>query len=265
MFPLNTKQFPASAVDLATLLNESVKRVFENAANPVTIRDDAYPKLSEIRITLDGAELRLKPPQPPTPEGKGSPALEIAELHINASDLTLGPATANLRLGARDVRLNHVADAKGEAILVLQSAADGEVEVSAAKTNIESAIAALAKSEAGKHGVTIDQVQLSVQPRGERGVDAEVQLRAKKLFFTTTVRIAAKLDLDEELNAKLSGLTCNGDGAIGALACGVLEPHLRKLDGNSFPLMALPLGEVRLRDVKLSAGNTLTVTAQFGA
>src|SRR3712207_4396091 len=96
--------------------------------------------------------------------------------------------------------------------------------------------------EAGKHGVTVDQVRLSLQLRGERSVDAEVQLRARKLFFSTTVRIGAKLDLDEQLNARLSGLTCNGEGAIGALACGGLQPHLQKLNGRSFSLMALPLG-----------------------
>jgi hypothetical protein len=108
-------------------------------------------------------------------------------------------------------------------------------------------------------------VQLSVRPRGARSIDAEVQLRAKKLFFSTTIRIAAKLDLDEELNAKVSGLSCNGEGAIGSLACGVLEPHLQKIDGRSFPLMALPLGEVRLRDVRIAAKDRVTVTAEFGA
>jgi hypothetical protein len=53
MFPLYTKKFPDNAVDLAVLLNDSVKRVFSNAANPVVIRDKSYPELSEIRISLE--------------------------------------------------------------------------------------------------------------------------------------------------------------------------------------------------------------------
>lgn len=264
MFPLYTKHFPANALDLAALLNESVKRVFDKAANPVTIRDRAYPELEEIRIILDGAELRSDPPRPPAVEGKGAPALQLTALHITASDLLIGPAIANLRLGARDVRLQQALDARGEIVLLLSSAAVGEIEVSAPAKSIENAIAAVAKAEAGKHGVAIDQVQLSVQTRGERSVDAEVRLRVKKLFFTTTIRIAAKLDLDEQLNARLSGLSCDGEGAIGTLACGVLQPHLAKVDGRSFPLLALPLGDVRLRDVRLAAGANLTVTAEFG-
>ena len=69
MFPLYAKKLPDNAVDLATLLNDSVKRVFANAANPVVIRDKAYPHLSEIRITLNGAELRADPPRPAVVNG----------------------------------------------------------------------------------------------------------------------------------------------------------------------------------------------------
>ena len=265
MFPLFTKQFPKNAIDLASLLNDSVKRLFANAANPVTIRDKAYPQIDEVRITLDGAELQPDPPRPPAVKGASSPALHLKELHINGSDLVIGPAIADLRLGARDVRLEQAKDGKGEIVLIVRSAAEGEVAVSAAQAVIEDAIAAVAKSEAGKHGVAIDQVRLTVEPRGERSVDANVQLRAKKLFFTTVIQIAAKLDLDDELNAKISGLTCNGEGAVGSLACGVLAPHLDKLNGQSVALMALPLGEIRLRDVRLSVTDRLTVTAQFGS
>lgn len=265
MFPLYTKNFPENAVDLAALLNDSVKRVFSNAANPVVIRDKAYPDVSEIRITLNGAELRPDPPRPPIAKGKTAAGIHVDDLHIDAAGLLLGPATADLRLGARDVRLGRAKDSNGDAMLMLQGAADGVVEITAATKDIEAAIAAVAKSEAGKHGVTIDQVRLAVKPRGPRSIDAEVQLRAKKLFFSTVISIAAKLDLDDELNAALSGLRCNGEGAIGALGCGFLEPHLQKLNGRSFPLMALPLGEVRLRDVKIAASDRVTVTAEFGA
>ena len=265
MFPLYSKSFPSDAIELAALLNDSVKRAFSGAANPVTIRGDAYPKLAEIRILLDGAELRTNAPRPPIVAGGGVTALHVEELHINGNEMLIGPAIANLRLGARDVRLNKTPDNKGDYVLLLQSAADGEVEITTDKRDLENAIAAVAKAEAAKHGVGIDQVQLTVRPRGTRSLDAEVQLRGKKLFFTTIIRIAAKLDLDEELNATVSGLACSGDGAIGSMACGFLEPHLQKINGRSFALMALPLGEVRLRDVRIAASDKISVTAEFGA
>jgi hypothetical protein len=265
MLPLYSKTFPASATELAELLNASVQRLFDNAAKPVTVVDDAFPRLSEIRITLDGAELRANPPRPPVMKGASSAGIEAEKLYVNAAEVLIGPATANIRLDARDVRFDQAKDTKGEVVLMLKSATDGEVEVSADQRSIEQAIAAVAKQEAGKHGVAIDDVKLSVRTGGERSINAEVQLRAKKLFFTTTVRITAQLAMDEQLNARLFGLGCNGDGPIGAMACGFLQPHLQRLDGREFPLMALPLGDIRLRDVRVAAGQMLSVTAQFGA
>jgi hypothetical protein len=49
------------------------------------------------------------------------------------------------------------------------------------------------------------------------------------------------------------------------VACGVLKPHLEKLEGRDFPLMSLPLGEVHLRDVRIAVGDKLVVTAEFGS
>ena len=264
MFPLYTKKLPADAADLAVVLNESVNRIFSGVETPVKVRDKGYPHLAEIKIALDGAELRSDPPSPPSTKGKSSPALQVDKLHLKAAGITLGPAVADLRLEARDVLLHQAKDKAGEIVLVLQSAADGEIEINADKSVLEDAIATVAKAEAGKHGVAIDQVQLSVTSRSARSVDAEVQVRAKKLFFSTIIRIAAKLDLDEELNATLSGVTCDGEGAIGSMACGFLSPHLEKVNGRTFPLMALPLGEVKLRDVRMEAGKRLTVSAEFG-
>jgi hypothetical protein len=104
-----------------------------------------------------------------------------------------------------------------------------------------------------------------LRSKSSRSLAAEVRLRAKKLFLSASIRITGQLDLDEELNARISGLNCAGDGAIATMACGVLKPHLEKIDGREFPLMSLPLGKIRLRDVQLAVGDKLSVTAQFGS
>ncbi|MEP6822729.1 MAG: hypothetical protein ABI946_10315 [Chthoniobacterales bacterium] len=265
MFPLAAKIFPATAPDLAQLLSESLQRIFITAAEPVTIASDSYPTLQSLRISLDDAELRPSPPRPPVVSGERSPALQVSELRLEGSRLSLGPATADLQLTARDVVLEQGRDAQDEIVLVLRSAADGQVSIATDKSELEKAIAAVATIEAGKQGVTIENVRLILQERGPRSLSGEVQVKAKKLFFSTVIQIAAQLDLDDELNATLSGLACKGDGTIGTLACSVLAPHLQKIDGRTFSLMALPLGDVRLRDVRLAAGDKITVQAEFGA
>lgn len=263
MFPLPTRTFPTNAADLARLMNESLQRLFIVHAAPVTIEDDAFPNLRSLRVNLDRAQLRGQPPRPPT-AGEQSPALQVGELTLEASQLNLGPATADLRFHARDVLLDQSPVSADEILLVPRSAADGSIEISADKSAIETAIAKVASAEAGKQGVTIEGVRLAIDERGPRGLSAEVEVKAKKLFFSTVIRLAANLDLDDELNASISGVTCRGDGAIGSLACGFLAPHLEKVNNRTFPLMALPLGEIRLRDVRLSANDRITVQAEFG-
>jgi hypothetical protein len=264
MFPLYTKTFPSGATELERLLNESVRRLFSTTALPVSAREKSYPAIAELRIALDDAKLRADAPRPPILPGSASPALVLDLLQVHGSRVTVGPALLELNLTARDVRLFQSRDAKDEITLILQSATDGEIEISAAKDAIESAITTVVKREAEKHGVTIEQVQLNLQTRSSRSLDAEVQLHARKLFFSTIIKIAAKLDLDEQLNATVSEVRCAGDGAIGSLACGLLAPQLQKVNGRSFSLMALPLGGIRLHDVRLSAADRLTISAEFG-
>ena len=265
MLPLFTRSLPTTASELERLLNESIERLFTRVEKAVSVRDKGYPQLAGITINLDRAQLRPDPPRPPSGLGKSSRGVSVDAFQLSGDNISAGPAALSLRLKASSVELAQAKDARGEVVLLLQRAAEGQIEVSADKRAIENAIATVAAQEAGKHGVTVDQVRLSLQVRGERSVDAEVQLRARKLFFSTNVRIGAKLDLDEQLNARLSALKCSGEGAIGALACSGLQPHLHKLDGRSFSLLALPLGEVRLRDVRLAAGDTITVRAEFGS
>lgn len=259
------KTVPGSAGELAEALNRSLDRILVLSAPPVSVRGDDYPSIEQLVISLDGAQLRSDPPRPEVAQGKTAPALRVQNFTITGRGLSFAGATGDLSLQAEDVRMNSGQSDAGEVVLVLQSAASGSVRVATTKTALETVISHVAKAEAEKHGVTIDDVRLELQTRGPRSVAAKVQLRAKKLFLSASIRIAAELDLDEDLNAKISGLRCDGDGAIASMACGVLAPHLQKLDGREFPLMALPLGEIRLRDVRLAIADEIAVTAEFGA
>jgi hypothetical protein len=265
MFPLNTHNFPASAAELATRLNESLRRLFLLNRDPVEVRDKSFPHLESVTISLDGARLPENPPSKPSVSGPAKSALTIDSFRVAASPFSVGPASVNFHLTAQRLELDQAKDRGGNVLLLLENAGEGRVEISTAIPDLEALIAAVAKTEAGKHGVNIDSVQLLLRSRNPRSLAAEIRLRAKKLFVSASLRITAQLDLDEELNAKLTGLDCIGEGAIASVACGVLKPHLQKLDGREFALMSLPLGEVRLRDVQISVSDKLSVTAEFGS
>ena len=264
MFPLKTEHFPGNAAELKRLLEESVRDLFNLGGDSVELREKAYPHLETLNISLDGARLPDRPPPLPTVSGTPVPALSVDSFRIEGAGMQVGSATIDFNLVAHDLQLHHATDRDGQVLLLLQTAAQGHIETSIATSDLEALIANVARAEAGKHGVNIDSVQLSLRSYGSRSLSAEVRLRAKKLFVSASLRITGQLDLDEQLTAKISGLDCVGDGAIASVACGILKPHLQKLDGREFPLMSLPLGEVRLHDVRITANEKLAVTAEFG-
>lgn len=265
MFPLNATTLPVTAAQLAAHLNDSLRSVFTLARDPVEIRDLAYPHLAALEVSLDGAQLRGRAPAAPAPVTEPAPALAIDSFNATGRGMSVGPAAFDFALAATGVEIYQALDRAGHTVLVLHNAAEGRVEAFVAKSNLEALIAEVAKTEAAKHSVTIDSVQLSLRSQSPRSLAAEVRLRAKKLFLSASLRITGQLDLDEELNARISGLDCLGEGAIAGVACGVLKPYLQKLNGHEFPLMSLPLGEVRLRDVRVAVGEKLSVSAEFGS
>ena len=265
MFPLNTNTFPATAAELKRLLNQSLHELFNLERDPVELREKSYPHLESLSISLDGAEVPQRPPAVPSLRSEPAPGLTVESFRAAGAALNVGPAAVDFALDARGLQLHQAMDREGHLVLLLHNAADGRVEISTTVPGLEALIAEVAKFEAGKHGVNIDSVQLSLRSQTPRSLAAEIRLRAKKLFVSATLRVTGQVDLDEKVTAKLSGLDCTGEGAIASVACGVLKPHLQKLDGREFALMSLPLGEVRLRAVRIAVGDKLSVTAEFGS
>lgn len=265
MFPLHIKMLPTSAIDLERALNDALRRVAITSDKSVRVGDLSYPDLDEIAVVLEGATLKSEASRPPILATTREPALTARKLLIRGRKLSAGPANIDFALGASDVVLAQTRDENGNVVLVLQAASSGAIEVTLARSDLEAVIAELARNEAGQHGVTIEKVKLDLVPHGPREVAAEVRFTARKLFFTASIRITARLEIDEQMTARLSGLACTGEGTIGTLACGFMAPHLRKLDGRSFPLSALPLGEIKFRDVRFDLADSVKVTAEFGA
>jgi hypothetical protein len=265
MFPLYQKELPASGDDLAATLEASLRRVVVASGRIVSILENAYPDLAEIAINLDGAQLRVNAPRPSLAADDSATAISVDRLTLTGRQLSVGRASLDLDLNAQDIVFRQGRDKNGDVVLLLHRATDGQLAISISQKDLETMIGEIAKTGARKQGVNIEDVRLTLTPRGPRSMECEVQLRARKLFVRATIQIAARLEIDDQLVARIFDLTCTGEGAIANLACSVLAPHLQKLSGRDFELMALSLGEVQLRDVRIEAAGAIKISAEFGS
>ncbi|HEY2799481.1 MAG TPA: hypothetical protein VGI85_02730 [Chthoniobacterales bacterium] len=239
--------------------------MFTPSGPTVTVEEKQYPDLSSLRVSLDCAQVGDgPPPRPKAPVGPVKPALQAEHFEISGRPIFVQGAAVNLACAAKEVRISQGRDEDGKLLLLLQDAAEGSIEISLTVTDLEALVLVGVKAEAAKQGVTIEAVQIKLHSRTERALDVEVQVRAKKLFLSAAVRISGRAEIDEQLIARLSQLRCDGEGTLGTLACGVLAPQLQRFDGRQYSLMALPLGELKLREVRITAGQELRVTAEFG-
>jgi hypothetical protein len=149
--------------------------------------------------------------------------------------------------------------------LIISVQSPREVEISANVSDLEAFAMKMAKGEASKHGVTIEEVRLNLREAGPRALELTANVRAKKMFFVTTVRITGRMEVDGQLAATVSNLNCTGEGAIGSMACGFLAPQLAKVDGQTVPLTAFLNSDISLRDVRLSTGEKIIVSVELNA
>jgi hypothetical protein len=265
MFPLFQKELPSSGARLAAALSTSLRRTLDLPRDPVIVREKAYPDLDEIAVDLSGATMRMNAPRPSFPPGEGELAVTARRLILAAHPISVAGAAVDLELDASGVVLNHNRDSDDNIVLLLHRAETGRIVISIQAQDLETLIGEIAKGEAGRQGVVIEDILLNLTSRGPRSLGAELRIQARKLFLRATIQIAGQLEIDDRLVAHMSGLSCTGEGAIGALVCGILKPHLQRLQAREFPLLALSLGEVRLYDIKLETDDGIKVIAEFGA
>jgi head-tail adaptor len=261
---LHRTQFPNSKAELAEAMDAGLRPYVHKTGPIVTINARVFPYLDQIAISFDGAELNPKLPKLPQAVGETKLACEAALVTVSGRNVSIEKAPLNLQLTASDVVFHQGRDEKGEALLLVNKVGAGHFMVSVGQLELENAIREMAQREAAKHGISIEETRVSMRARGSRSIAADVRLRARKFLFRTNIDISGQVDIDDQFNAKISNLKCRGDGTVGSLACGVLEPHLRRLEGKGFPLMSFPLGEVRLRDVRITVADTIEITADFG-
>jgi hypothetical protein len=246
-------------------MEESLRRVIRKTGSFVSISARVFPYLDEIAIDFDGAQFDAHLPPLPQPVGPTKQACEAAHVQMSGRHVSVRGTPLNLELSASDVIFHQGRDDKGEALLLVHTVRTGHFILAVAQAELEKAIRQMAEREAAGQGITVEEARLFLRARGPRSVAVEIRLRGRKLLFRTNIDISGHVDIDDRFQAKVSGLKCRGEGAIGSIACKGLQPHLQRLEGRTFPLTSLPFGDIKLRDVRITVADMVEIAADFGS
>ena len=261
MLPLAAEKFPATPDALAAALTGGFAA--RGVAVPgVRVEGAALAALTALRIELTGARFTRGFRVAATPAAE-SGAVVAERLEIVGAPLDFEGTPLEVRVEAERAELGFAGQPAGGA-LVLTGAAGGSAMLSVRREALEALLHRLATQAAEKQGVEVKKTKLELTARGERGLAFRCDVTAKMFVMTADLSLSGNLDVDDQLNARLSGLTLGGDAMITKLAAGFVRPQLDKLEGRAIPLLALAPGGLKMRDVEISVRDGLEVRAKFG-
>lgn len=266
MFPLAGDTFPESSDQLAAGIQTALADVLTlPPGGGVAATGGIFPAVERLTVNLNSATVRVtEPPPRPEPATSRRPGVTVGQLDVLGHPLRYDKSKLDLEVSARGVRLDFAKDARGKPLLVLAGAADGRAEAKITRADLEALALAVAAPAAKAQGVTIQELSVNLTAEGGRAVAAEVRVKAKKIMMSGVVTVRGRLAIDDGLTATASSLACTGEGMIGTMAAGLVQGKLREFEGRRFPLTALSLGDVVLRDVRVDTADGIRVTAEFG-
>jgi hypothetical protein len=267
MFPLAGQEFPRSSDELASAIERALGEVMTFAAGKkvVTVSGDGFPAIASMDVNLDGASIKSSA-LPPKPVGVGDrqPGLSVETLSVSAHPIQYKQAKLELDLSGRGLVFDFDRDNAGSPLLVLNGAREGNVRASIQIVDLEAVILELATVAAKQQGVAIQELQIELAGEGPRALAAHVRVKAKKMMMSGVIHLRAHLAIDDQLNARVSNLSCTGEGMVGNAAASMLQNRVREFEGRRIALTAFSLGDVKLRDIDIRIDNAVTVTAAFG-
>jgi hypothetical protein len=263
MLPLAGTKIPASHDALQKALDSGLRK---HGITPATISVEGgeHPHITALRIDLTGSQVTRDTRLPETEKSEGC-GLTIGSFEIAGEPLRLEQTPVRLSITAKAAEFDFQRDAAGHPTLALSAARDGEVHVVVTRKDLEELIRSIASEAAAKQGVEIKSAQVELRSKGKRSLSFVAEVKARAMLMSTKVRVSGDAEIDDQLQARLSHLTCTGDGMIGSLASGFIRPYLEKAQQRPVPLMALSLGTVKLRDITVEGGDALTLHARFSS
>jgi len=269
VIPLPSGALPAEPARLADELARGLSELFELPAGQDAVRC-VYPpgagpgELEELRIDLDGAEVRESSfARFQGLDRQDAVVLRVLLLKARGAPIRWRGACSTFELTASQVAFALADDRSGGATLVPVDLSDGLLAIRIATADLERVLLEAAGEWGRPHGVRVERVELELAQAGQRQVRALARIKVRKLL-PVNVKLEALLTLDEQLNATLTGVSARAEGLLGKAIDPELSRRAGQLEGRSWPLAALPLGDLRVRSLEVRVQDGLELRAALG-
>ncbi len=230
----------------------------------VAAEGGVFPRISTLRVDLTHARID-RAMRPLLAKSSSTVGLQVEALEVTASPLHLEHLPAQLALRAHEVELDLSRDDAGRPLLALTRAANGSVKIEITREELEAAALQFAKEEAAPHGIEVKALRLTLTQTGPRSLQFQAEVTARAFIMKAKVTVTGEIEVDDQLQLRFSKLTGQGDGMIGTLANKFLRPRFDELERRPIALLSFAPAGLRVRDLRLEAGDKLRIEADFSA
>jgi hypothetical protein len=267
VFPLAGDEIPRTGGQLAESLLGGWRDIFSfpDRSHVVELTGGRYPAIDTVTVDLSGAVANPRHKSAPIPDPiPSSRSLAVNHFSMVAEPLLSHRAKINMRVTGTGVRFDLQHDKQGKPILMLADAREGMLHFDVSRADLERLMLAQAKEAAATQALIVRSVDFDLDELGPRSLKADLHVSTLVGFIPAGLRFTARVDIDEQMNARISDLACDGDEVLGPLIVNFIRPGLAKYNGKTKPLVAFPSGNLKLSDVQVRGGERIELTARFG-
>jgi hypothetical protein len=269
MLPLGDRKLPDTPIELQQSLIRgwSHTLTLPDPQKTVLIDGETSDALRTLRIDLSNGMMDPdRKSDHSAPLNRAVSEVGIDRFEMVGQPLICDDAHMGFSLTADGVRMDLEHDRRGHPIMLLNGADHGILHFDASFDELNKLILAEARREAEPYGITVNNTKfmLTTDPAG-RELTAKLRLQTTFCFLPAGMSFSAHVKIDDAMNAQLSNLKCDGDEVLGPIIVGMLRPFLAKYEGKTRPLIGFPTPNIHLRDVSVTADQSVHMTATFSS
>jgi hypothetical protein len=140
-----------------------------------------------------------------------------------------------------------------------------EFRLESSHHDLEQTVHAIVASLAQQRGVEVNETRLELRAVSGRVLDFKLACKVRAMIVSATLHVTGRVEIGDDLAARFTQLALEGEGMIAGIAKTALEPRLAALREKVYPIADLKLPGLAVRDVNVSAGETVRLSARLEA